>query len=74
MGLYINDVTHLLRGRGIFIILFSKMGDKGEGRVKNPKKWVISFMGGPFSRSQKMILSPLLPGDDDGLWNNNNGT
>ena len=50
------------------------MGDKGEGRVKNPKKWVISFMDSPFSRSQKMILSPLLPGDDDGLWNNNNGT
>ena len=49
------------------------MGDMGEGQVKNIKKWVISFMGGPFSRSQKMILSPLLPGDY-GSWNNNNGT
>ena len=57
----------------LHIPIFSKMGDMGEGQVKNIKKWVISFMGGPFSRSQKMILSPLLPGDD-GLWNNNNGT
>ena len=28
--------------------LFSKMGDKGEGEVKNLKKWLTSFMDGPF--------------------------
>ena len=31
------------------------MGDKGEGRVKNLKKWVISFMDGPNS---KIYLPP----------------
>ena len=29
------------------ISLFSKMGDKGEGGVKNLKKWVTSFMDSP---------------------------
>ena len=39
-----------------FISLFSKMGDKGEGGVKNPKKWVMyntkksSFTYFPFQR------------------------
>ena len=28
--------------------LFSKMGDKGEGGVKNLQKWVMFFMDGPF--------------------------
>ena len=26
------------------------MGDKGEGGVKNLKKWVTSFMDGPFHK------------------------
>ena len=29
------------------ISLFSKLGDKGEGRVKNLKKLVTSFLDGP---------------------------
>ena len=29
------------------ISLLSKMGDKGEGGVKNFKKWVTSFIDGP---------------------------
>ena len=29
------------------ISLFSKMGDKGEGGVKNVKKWVTSFVNSP---------------------------
>ena len=29
------------------ISLFSKMSDKGEGGVKNFKKWVTSFIDGP---------------------------
>ena len=43
VGAFINDVTHF-GGRGICqrlcysISLFSKMGDKGEGGVKNIKK------------------------------------
>ena len=52
IGLFINDVTHL--GGGGFadwwcysISLFCKMGDKGEGGVKNLKKWVTSCMDGP---------------------------
>ena len=47
-------VTHLGGGRGDLpkrwgysISLFSKMGDKGNGGVKNLKKWVTSFMDGP---------------------------
>ena len=55
MGLSINDVIHLLRGRGdlpkgnisLYAYLFSKMGDMGEGGVKNLKKWVMSFIDGP---------------------------
>ena len=27
------------------------MGDKGEGEVKYLKKWVTSFMDGPFKKS-----------------------
>ena len=42
-GLSINDITHL-GGGGCAISLFSKMGDKGEGGVKNLNKWVTSFM------------------------------
>ena len=45
-----NDATHL-GGRGICqkvtLLHFSKMGDKGEGGVKNLKKWMTSFMDGP---------------------------
>ena len=55
MGLSINDVIHL-RERGTCqkvtfysISLFSKMGDKGEGGVKNLKKSVTLFMDGPFT-------------------------
>ena len=50
---FINDVTHLA-GKGgsakrwrYSISLFSKMGDEGEGGVKNLKNWVTSFMDGP---------------------------
>ena len=53
-GPSINDITHL-GGRGIgqkltylHISLFSKMGDKGKGGVKNFKKWVTSFIDGPY--------------------------
>ena len=47
----IHKWRHLLRGEGgsskrwrYSINLFSRMGDKGEGGVKNLKKWVASFM------------------------------
>ena len=50
----VHKWRHPLRGEGgsakrwhYFISIFSKMGDKGEGRVKNLKKWVPSFMDGP---------------------------
>ena len=48
-GQSINDVTHLGRSAKKWrysISIFSKMGDKGEGGVKNLKKWVTSFMDG----------------------------
>ena len=38
-------------GEGGEINPFSKMGDKGEGGVKNLKKWVTSFMDAPFEIS-----------------------
>ena len=48
-GPFINHVTHLLRGGRIYqkasiSLVFSKMGDKEEGEIKNIKKWVTSFM------------------------------
>ena len=50
----INDVTRLGGGGSAkrwrySISLFCKMGDKGEGGVKNLKKWVTSIMDGPLS-------------------------
>ena len=46
------------------ISLFSKMWKKGEGGVKNLKKWVTSFMGGPSSKrdgdNQSCLFIPLL--------------
>ena len=33
------------------VSLFSNIGDKDEGGVKNLKKWVMSFMDGPLSKS-----------------------
>ena len=50
----INNWRLPLRGEGgitkrwcYSISQFSKMSDKGEGGVKNLKKWVTSFMDGP---------------------------
>ena len=46
---FMNDVTHLEGGGAsakrwrYSISLFSKMSDKGEGGVKNLKKWETSF-------------------------------
>ena len=48
-GRAINDVTHLggsAKKWRYSISIFSKMGDKGEGGVKDLKKWVTSFMDG----------------------------
>ena len=42
--------------RRYFISLFSKMGDKEEGRVKNLKKWVTSFMDGPRTYGLRPIM------------------
>ena len=42
------------------ISLFRKMGDKGEGGIKNLKTWVTSFMDGPNSaenRAEKLKIS-----------------
>ena len=53
MGPSINEVSHLEEGGGsaerwcYSISLFSKIGDKGEGGVKNLKKLVTSFVNGP---------------------------
>ena len=52
MGPSTNDVTHLGGGGSAkrwcySISLFSKMGDKGEGGVKNIKKWVTLFLNSP---------------------------
>ena len=46
------DITHLggeggFAKRWQYISLFSKMGDKVVGGVKNFKKWLTSFMDGP---------------------------
>ena len=38
--------------KGDIISLFSEMGDKGEGGVKNLKKWVTSFMDGPKDKNE----------------------
>ena len=35
--------------------LFSKMGDKGQGGVKNLKKWVTSFMDRPLLMFPKAL-------------------
>ena len=49
----INDIIHLggsedqPKGYVTPKSLFSKMGDKGKGGIKNLKKWVTSFMNGP---------------------------
>ena len=45
-GASINDVTHLGRRGSAKRWRYSicKMGDKGEGRAKNLKKWVTSFI------------------------------
>ena len=56
----LNDVIHLDGGgsfkrRQYSISLFIKMGNKGEGAVKNLKKWVTSFMDGPQDASRKVI-------------------
>ena len=54
LELFITDVTQL-GGEGSAkmwhnsIGLFSKMGDKGEGVVKNLKKWVKLFIDGPIT-------------------------
>ena len=41
---------------------FSKIGDKGEGGVKNLKQWVTSFMDGPkgvvYYRLSRLIDQP----------------
>ena len=57
MGPSLIDVTHLRELRALakgnvtpLAYIFSKMGDKGEGGVKNIKKWVTSFMDGPRKR------------------------
>ena len=58
----ISDVTHLGGGESAkrwhySISLYSKMGDKEQGGVKNLKKWVTSFMDGPFlDFSKRSIL------------------
>ena len=47
-GPSINDITKLGGGSSkSSISLYSKMGDKGQGEVKNLKKWVTSFMDDP---------------------------
>ena len=44
-GLSINDVTHSGGGGSSkSLVYYSKMRDKGEGGVKNLKKWMTSFM------------------------------
>ena len=44
----INKWHHPLRGEGGSAkSLFNKMGDKGEGKGQNLKKWVKSFMDSP---------------------------
>ena len=50
---FMNDVTHLEGGGAsakrwrYSISLFSKIGEKGEGGVKNLQEWMTSFMEGP---------------------------
>ena len=39
--------------------LFSKMGDKGKGGIKNLKKWVTSFMDNPLEQ-QHHALGPAI--------------
>ena len=51
----INDVTSLGGEGGSAKSLFSKMGDKGEGRVENLKKLVTSSMNGHY-RHPKIAL------------------
>ena len=60
----IHKWRHPLRsGGGIcqkwhyFISLFSKMGDNGEGGVKNVAKWVTSFMDGPEYKNASLFIS-----------------
>ena len=60
-GPSINDVTHLGGGGSAkrwpySLSLFSKMDDKGEGGVKNIKKWVTSFIDAPWSKLKIRIL------------------
>ena len=57
----VHKWRHPLRGEGVSakswrhsMSLFSKMGDKGEGEVKNLKKWMTLFMDGP----KWMLLQP----------------
>ena len=38
------------------VSLFSKIGDKDEGGVKNLKKWVMSFMDGPQVETTRKII------------------
>ena len=58
LGPSINDVTHL-GGGGICqkVMLLhkpiSKIGDKGEGGVKNLKKWATSFVDGSLGQLRK---------------------
>ena len=48
----VHKWRHPLKGEGIYQKvtllhkIISKMGDKGEGGVKNLKKWLMSFMDG----------------------------
>ena len=45
------------------------MGDKGEGRVKNLKKWVISFMDGSLLAQLSAALFWYYPKATSSIWN-----
>ena len=64
-GPSLNNITHLggggsAKGWRYSISLFSKMGDKGEGRVKILKKWETSFMDGPLKMTCDHKVSALV--------------
>ena len=64
-GASINDIIHLggsedqPKGYVTPKSLFSKMGDKGKGGIKNLKKWVTSFMDNPLEQ-QHHALGPAI--------------
>ena len=54
-----QNLVHVVCERPLTLYIRPPMGDKGEGGVKYLKKWVTSFMDGPFlgsgtSRNIKM--------------------